>query len=233
MKRNEAVQPRQFDNLILLTSDIVSFTSLSSQSSAKQIISLLNRLYSAMDETLDSFHDVFKLETIGDAYCIVAGLNSQDRSPHLNAVDVVECAISFVEIVQNLDMSDQISDSIQMRVGIHCGPAVGGVANSSQPKFSLFGDTTSITGIMEQTSKPNRIHISESLYNLVKDDYEFDVSESVAVQDGAGGKKKMATYWLVGRKQIQRSIDKPTATGSMSKINRIKSGVSRGIRFDQ
>ncbi|KAI8851740.1 hypothetical protein BC829DRAFT_96113 [Chytridium lagenaria] len=230
MKKNETVVPKEFENLVFLTSDIVSFTSFSSQSSAQQIIALLNRLYSAMDEALDSFHDIFKLETIGDAYCIVAGLNSQDRSPRLNAIDMIECARSFVEIVENLDMSDQVSDKLEMRIGIHCGPAVGGVANISQPKFSLFGDTVTTTGILEQSSKGNMVHISGPTYELVKDDYDFDVSESVTVQDASGGKKKIPTYWVTGRKSASK-IDGNRMDGV--KMEKVVRSSSRNITFSQ
>ncbi|KAJ3099890.1 hypothetical protein HDU97_002674 [Phlyctochytrium planicorne] len=225
MKRNEPIAPRKFNNLVFLTSDIVQFTSLSpsSQSTANQVISLLNRLYSAMDEVLDSFHDVFKLETIGDAYCIVSGLNSEDRSPRLNTIDIIECALSFIEIVETLDMSDQKRENLEIRIGIHCGAAVGGVANLSQPKFSLFGDTVTTTGLLEQSSKPNNIHVSGPTYELVKDDYEFEVSESISVESPSGGKRKIPTFWLVGRKQNNKSQDI---------IERIDKK-SRSITFDQ
>ncbi|KAJ3212276.1 Nitrogen permease regulator 2 [Dinochytrium kinnereticum] len=229
MKRNEPVVPKEFNDLIFLTSDLVSFTSLSSESSATQVISLLNRLYSAMDETLDSFHDVFKLETIGDAYCVVAGLNSQERSPRMNAIDVIECALSFIEIVEGLDMTDQIKDKLEMRIGVHCGPAVGGVANVSQPKFSLFGDTVTATGLLEQSSKPNAIHVSGPTYDLVKDDYDFDVSESITIQSTTGQKKKVATYWLIGRKGNAK-IDGGRA--DVNRLERTRSG-SRNIHFSQ
>ncbi|KAJ3376901.1 Receptor-type guanylate cyclase gcy-22, partial [Chytriomyces hyalinus] len=134
MKTGAAVEPRPFECLAFLTADIVSFTNLSSKSSAKQVVSLLNRLYSQMDDVIDSFEDIYKLETIGDAYNVVAGLNTQETGqPKDFAVNMVECAQRFVEIVKNLDMSDQIQNSIQMRIGVHVGPAVGGVANPAMP----------------------------------------------------------------------------------------------------
>ncbi|KAJ3117416.1 hypothetical protein HDU96_006797 [Phlyctochytrium bullatum] len=225
MKNEEVIAHREFKDLVFLTTDLVSFTSLSSESSAVQVISLLNRLYTAMDDVLDSFHDIFKLETIGDAYCIVSGLNSEDRSPKLNAIDIVECAITFVEIVRGLDMSDQIREKLEMRIGIHCGPAVGGVANISQPKFSLFGDTVTTTGLLEQTSRPNCIHVSGPIYELVKDEYEFDFSESITVQTpGSAGVKKVPTFWLIGRKSQGK------ATGAFKNTDRKG---SRGISFSQ
>ncbi|KAJ3237953.1 hypothetical protein HDU78_003792 [Chytriomyces hyalinus] len=194
MKTGAAVEPRHFKSLAFLTADIVSFTNLSSKSSAKQVVSLLNRLYSQMDDVIDSFEDLYKLETIGDAYNVVAGLNTQDTMTLTEqAINMIECAQRFMDIVRKLDMSDQVQDRIQIRIGVHVGPAVGGVANPAMPKYSLFGDTVTITGQMEQTSRPMEIHISGPTYELVSNIYECEVSEAVAVLDG---KQKMPAFWL-------------------------------------
>ncbi|KAJ3343108.1 hypothetical protein HDU83_005813 [Entophlyctis luteolus] len=198
MKTGAAVEPRPFKCLAFLTADIVSFTNLSSKSSAKQVVALLNRLYSQMDEVIDSFEDLYKLETIGDAYNVVAGLNTQETStPKDFAVAMIECAQRFMDIVRNLDMSDQITDHIQMRIGVHVGPAVGGVANPAMPKYSLFGDTVTITAQMEQTSRPMEIHISGPTYDLVSDVFNCEVSEAVPILDG---KQKMPAWWLLNKK---------------------------------
>ncbi|TPX73049.1 hypothetical protein CcCBS67573_g05684 [Chytriomyces confervae] len=194
MKTGAAVEPRHFKSLAFLTADIVSFTNLSSKSSAKQVVSLLNRLYSQMDDVIDSFEDLYKLETIGDAYNVVAGLNTQDTMTLTDqAINMIECAQRFMDIVKKLDMSDQVQDRIQIRIGVHVGPAVGGVANPAMPKYSLFGDTVTITGQMEQTSRPMEIHISGPTYELVSNIYECEISEAVAVLDG---KQKMPAFWL-------------------------------------
>ncbi|KAJ3130811.1 Guanylate cyclase 2G, partial [Irineochytrium annulatum] len=232
MKHDEKVPPREFDNLVFLTADIVSFTSLSSKSSAGQIISLLNRLYSQMDDVLDSFPDVFKLETIGDAYCIVSGLNSQDRPVKYSVTDIVECALSFIEIVNHLDMSDQIQKDLKIRIGIHVGPAVGGVATSSIPKFSLFGDTVTLTSLLEQSSRPNEIHVSAPIAEFIKDDYEFDVSESIMVESSDGGaKRKVGTFWLVG-KSTGRKGESVGGVASKKAVKAPKAATSRSLRFD-
>ena len=64
----------------------------------------------------------------------MAGVNDQNRDAKANACDVIDCALSFCDIVQNLDMSDQVQDSIALRIGVHTGSAVGGVVNPAQPK---------------------------------------------------------------------------------------------------
>ncbi|KAJ3400429.1 hypothetical protein HDU80_006973 [Chytriomyces hyalinus] len=50
---------------------------------------------------------------------------------------------------------------------------------------------------MEQTSRPMEIHVSAPTYDLIKDVFEFEVSESVPILDG---KQRMGAWWLLHKK---------------------------------
>ncbi|KAJ3151273.1 hypothetical protein HDU89_002112 [Geranomyces variabilis] len=209
MKIGAEVPPKDFECVTILFSDIVQFTNLTAKSSPDQIVNLLNRLYTCFDAVLDDYADLYKTETIGDAYQIVAGLNADvdggdpKAVVRRNAIDSIDAAVRFIEFIKSMDMSDQVQNELCIRIGIHSGPCVGGVAGVTMPKFAIFGDSATVAGQMEQKSSPNSIHISEATYQLVKDaPYLFEPTASPVTLEGG---MKMKTYWVTGRKQVEKA----------------------------
>jgi class 3 adenylate cyclase len=103
----------------------------------QQLIGLLNDLFSAFD-LLTEKHGVFKAETIGDAYIVAAGHEGQ-AGPSDATLRVVEFGLEMLEKVKTIRPPSGMQ--LQIRVGIHTGPAYSGVVGTKVPKYSFFGDS--------------------------------------------------------------------------------------------
>lgn len=77
----------------MLFSDIVGFTSICSRATPFMVISMLEELYKEFDEACGYF-DVYKVETIGDAYCVASGLH---RAGSFDAHKVAWMALRMME----------------------------------------------------------------------------------------------------------------------------------------
>lgn len=73
-----------YDNVVIMFSDIVGFSTMSSSMSAVEVFLMLTNLYYAFDRLVDKY-GVYKVETIGDGYMIAAG---QFSFPDASAVDL-------------------------------------------------------------------------------------------------------------------------------------------------
>ncbi|KAJ6663056.1 hypothetical protein lerEdw1_010877 [Lerista edwardsae] len=196
LKRGETVQAEAFDCVTIYFSDIVGFTSLSAESTPMQVVTLLNDLYTCFDAIIDNF-DVYKVETIGDAYMVVSGLPV--RNGKLHAHEIVRMALALLEAVGTFRIRHRPSEQLRLRVGIHSGPVCAGVVGLKMPRYCLFGDTVNTASRMESNGEALKIHVS-SMTKEILDEFgcfELDLRGDVEMK----GKGKMRTYWLLGEKK--------------------------------
>ena len=72
LKKNQNVSAESYEDVTIFFSDVVGFTTISASCSPLEVVSLLNTLYSCFDARLE-LYDVYKVETIGDAYMVSSG----------------------------------------------------------------------------------------------------------------------------------------------------------------
>nr|CAD2149329.1 unnamed protein product [Meloidogyne enterolobii] len=194
LKLGEFVEPEQFSAATIFFSDVVSFTTLASKCSPLQVVNLLNGLYTAFDGIIDS-HDVYKVETIGDGYLVCSGIPRKNGNDH--AKEISELAFAFLRTVSTFRVDHLPNERVNLRIGIHTGPAVAGVVGLTMPRYCLFGDTVNTASRMESNGRPGRIHISTTtnhyLTNIIGG-YVTEPRGEVIIK----GKGVMETFWLLG-----------------------------------
>lgn len=181
-----------FHDVSVLFSDVVGFTHICSLISPMEVVTMLNNMYTAFDQISEE-HNVYKVETIGDAYMVVSGV--PERSKY-HAEHVADLALDMISAMPTLVDPSKSSPHLRIRVGVHTGMVVAGVVGVKMPRYCLFGDTVNTASRMESTGLAMKIHISETTYNCLQlANYSMKLRGSIEVK-GKGG---MKTYWLVGR----------------------------------
>uniref|UniRef100_A0A452H9D0 Guanylate cyclase n=1 Tax=Gopherus agassizii TaxID=38772 RepID=A0A452H9D0_9SAUR len=195
LKRGETVRAEAFDSVTIYFSDIVGFTALSAESTPMQVVTLLNDLYTCFDAIIDNF-DVYKVETIGDAYMVVSGLPVRNGKLHAN--EIVRMALALLEAVKTFKIRHRPNDQLRLRIGIHTGPVCAGVVGLKMPRYCLFGDTVNTASRMESNGQALKIHVSSTTKEVLDEFgcFELELRGDVEMK----GKGKMRTYWLLGER---------------------------------
>ncbi|XP_014275986.3 head-specific guanylate cyclase isoform X2 [Halyomorpha halys] len=159
-----SIEAKTYKSVTMLFSDIVGFTSICSTATPFMVCNMLERLYKQFDHLCNQF-DVYKVETIGDAYCVAAGI--QKPRDHNHAQRIAWMALSMIDVCPT--HYDHEGKTIQMRIGIHTGTVLAGVVGVKMPRYCLFGHNVTLTNKFESGSQPLRINVSPTTHELLKD----------------------------------------------------------------
>ncbi|XP_054752067.2 atrial natriuretic peptide receptor 1-like [Lytechinus pictus] len=192
LKRGEAVNPTSYDSVTIYFSDIVGFTTLSADSTPMQVVALLNDLYTCFDGIIGHY-DVYKVETIGDAYMVVSGLPISNGKLH--AREIAAMSLALIREVSTFRICHRPEEKLKLRVGIHSGSCVAGVVGLKMPRYCLFGDTVNTASRMESTGEPMKIHVSEKTKQILDEFKCFQTTLRGKVE--LKGKGSYLTYWLL------------------------------------
>ncbi|KAL7539363.1 hypothetical protein ACHAXR_010327, partial [Thalassiosira sp. AJA248-18] len=188
------VEADRVDMATMFFSDIVGFTKISSQITPDEVSDMLDRLYLRFD-ALSEKHDVFKIETIGDAYVGVCNLVEKQDADHAKriaefAIDTVAAAAETLILPEDPSMG-----TVKIRVGVHSGPLIARVVGSRNPRYCVFGDTVNCTARMESNSISMRIQCSDRAAQILKEqapELPLECRGMIPIK----GKGDMETYFI-------------------------------------
>jgi class 3 adenylate cyclase len=166
LKTKGSSEARLFNNVTVLFTDFVNFTGKSEHMSPQQLVDELDSCFKAFDEITNKYK-IEKIKTIGDAYLAVSGLPVANTN---HAENIVKAAIEISAFMKDrrVKMGDK---TFLIRIGVHSGSVVAGIVGIKKYAYDIWGDTVNTAARMEQNSEPERVNISETTYELVKDKF--------------------------------------------------------------
>nr|XP_040033540.1 heat-stable enterotoxin receptor [Gasterosteus aculeatus aculeatus] len=214
LKESGVVEPELYEEVTIYFSDIVGFTTLCQYSTPMEVVDMLNDLYGGFDAIVDH-HDVYKVETIGDAYMVASGLPKRNGNRH--AVDVCRMALDILAFIGNFQLRHLPGIPVWIRIGVHSGPCAAGVVGIKMPRYCLFGDTVNTASRMESTGHPLRIHVSQPTIDILqRTDCEFEYE--VRGETYLKGKGTETTCWLTGEKGEDYDLPTPPTTENFQRL---------------
>jgi len=208
LQKGNAVAPETFDAVTIYFSDIVGFTKIAGGSTPLQVVDLLNALYTMFDDALN-LYDVYKVETIGDAYMVVSGLPEKNGNKH--AGEIATMSLHLLSSIMDFKIPHLPDEQLLLRIGLHTGSCVAGVVGMKMPRYCLFGDTVNTASRMESNSKSLMIHMSQFTAVVLNELGGFHVRCRGPIP--IKGKGTMTTYWLLSKDGFERPL--PDMTESM------------------
>nr|XP_022338373.1 atrial natriuretic peptide receptor 1-like [Crassostrea virginica] len=194
LKRGEFIVPEAFEAVTIFFSDIVGFTTIAAKISPLDVVDFLNEIYTLFDDIISTY-DVYKVETIGDAYMVVSGLPERNGNAHSG--EIGNMSLEILRRLEHFKMKAIPEQKIMVRIGLHTGPVCAGVVGQTMPRYCLFGDTVNTASRMESNGQGGKIHITEMTKNALLGLGGYEISERGLVP--IKGKGEMFTYWLTRR----------------------------------
>ncbi len=157
----------KYDSISVCFMDIVDFSQMSLVIGAEKLVVLLNNLFSEIDNIVGDFR-IEKIKTIGDAYMAAAGLPDRYEGHEEEIVNFARAVIKKIE-----EFNKRNNTNLHVRIGINTGMAVAGIIGKKKFIYDIWGESVNLAARQESNGIADKICVSESTMEILKDKYEF------------------------------------------------------------
>jgi class 3 adenylate cyclase len=162
--------------------DIVGFTKLTETMSPKQIVRLLDNLFSGFDEIADRY-GLEKIKTIGDAYLAVGGLSNQDNGDYVEAT--VKTAQGFQDHIREQTKEQFHGNALDIHIGIATGPIAAGVIGKIRLTYDIWGNTVNLASRLVDHASAGQILVDQITYKRISKKFDFAQEPLLTLKGGS------------------------------------------------
>jgi len=177
LKLKGKVKAHRFNSATVLFTDFKSFSSLAENISPEQLVESIDHYFKKFDEITTSF-GLEKIKTIGDSYMCAGGIPVESENHAIRVVKAGKAMMDFTKESKPAHITQ-----FEMRIGIHTGPVIAGIVGIKKWQYDIWGDTVNIASRMETNSVEGRINLSETTYELVREEFQCQFRGSIDVKN--------------------------------------------------
>ena len=195
LKAKEQPIADHFAEVSILFIDMVGFTKFTISRDAKEVVEILNAVFSIFDDLADK-HGMEKIKTIGDCYMVAAGIPVASTN---HAQTAAAMALDVKDTMRGYAVKD--GTALHFRMGLDCGPVVAGVIGKKKFIYDLWGNAVNTASRMESSGVVDEIHCTQHFKSAVeKSDTDLikTISFTPCGTKYIKGKGEMET-WLIRR----------------------------------
>jgi len=144
-----------YDRATVAQSDLCGFTKLAATKQPHEVVEFIGEIFGMFDDLTDK-HEVYKVETIGDAY--IAGQAAWPLTHRNSPISVALFGLDMIIAVS--EWAGRRGWDIKCRVGVHTGQCIGGIIGTEMQRYHLFGDLMTVLEHLESTSVQARVQVS-------------------------------------------------------------------------
>ena len=160
----------------VLYARLVGVAKLSQTKSAEEVALILNQLSRSFDE-LTQKYGIDQQNTVDETFIAVCGLSSS----YLDHVErIMNLATAMIAAIHRLNKDDL---SLELSIGVHSGLVMGGILGIHQLTYKIWGETVEIASYLSHQARSNQILVTQPVYELLRDKYEFVSATAVERED--------------------------------------------------
>lgn len=154
-----------FSEATVVFVDLVGSADFARFLSPGHFLTVLNRVFGLADKAAANC-GLEKVKTIGDAYLAIAGTSTPGRAS--DAVCFAEEVLREIKV-----LAQELKLDLQVRIGLHTGPVIGGIIGDVRMAYDYWGDTMNVASRIQAAAPIGGATVSKQTYYATRAEHEY------------------------------------------------------------